>query len=275
MIVDIIIIVIIVGGILLGLWQGWIKSFMGLLGWTASFLITFFLAGVVAGALVQVEGIANFLYSEAIFGNLVEVIPQFLTETEGIAGLLLFPFMQYLESSYAVTSGAVSMHNATIAVLVFAIFTSVIAFIMFAIVRTILAIVSHIIRKVSKALSSRETPSIVSRLIGGAVGGVRGLIFVLSAFIFFGFFFPILEPLIDNVDSSMMARPMLVISSNRITSRIVGSGGFVGADLEIVIDSILSHDIVQDGYKDGTLEGSDSETSNRSIENDSFENEIE
>ena len=262
MIADIIIVALIVIGMIIGIVYGFKKSFRGLMGVVVSFLITFFVAGLVAGALLNVEAIAGFLYGEHIFGSLIEIIPYSLTGEGGFAQMLMYPFMGYINTGAAALE--ISTHTATVAVLVFLIFTSVVAFVLYWLVRMVFAIISFAVRRSmlmkaatrengglrprtatdAKRIMASKTPKKkpASRLGGGLIGGMRGLILVVTVFVFFGFLAPMSTAVTENLDGSFMANPIFEFTNQHLTTRVASFG--IG-NIQEQVNAILERDEVR------------------------------
>jgi len=223
MIVDIVIIAIMVLVALIGLWKGFYKSLVGFLAFGTAFLAAFFLSGLIAYALVGVESINNFLFGGVLFEFSRHLAGGF-AGTEGIIYNLIAPFASSIAGNSLVAGGYVSTHDANVALVIFALFTSVVGIVLFGIIRLLLIPITFLLKRAMATTKDgkRRRPKAASRIFGFLFSGGKGLIYAMAIFVFIGFATPFIAPVANQIDSGFMASPILNATAT-IQSRLVGN----------------------------------------------------
>ena len=179
-IVDVAIIVVVGITALLGLLHGALKSIVSTVAWVLSFVVAFFLANTVAVALLDVPFIANLVcgQSGSLFSFLRDNVPAGLSSVNGLFGGF---FKDAVSANALVESGAVSGSDANCLLMAFALFATIVGVVLFALVRVVAAIIVKIGQSINKKISM---PKGISRIVGFAVGGFKGVCYVVMIFVF-------------------------------------------------------------------------------------------
>ena len=228
MIVDIVVIGIIVLAAIIGLIVGFYKSVLGLIASLLSFVIAFFVAGIVTRALISIDGLARFLFGPTVFGNVRNFVPETLTSSGGIISSLLSPFAESITNNPYVLEGAISQHDATVALLIYATVSAVVAAILFTIARLILMFFVRALKRLRP--NGRVRP--LSRVFGFIIGGAKGLIFAITIFMFMSFLTPFVGAISNQVDNSVIGGPIFNITARHQQLMVAG-------DVDAVLDRIL------------------------------------
>jgi len=243
-IVDIAIIVIIGLTALLGLLNGAFKSIVSLLGWVLSFLAAYFLAHMVAVALLDVEFVANLVCgpSGSLYALLSKYLPESFAQSGGILETLFKPMFKAAEANALVASGAVGQSSAAILLIAFSLFTAMVCLALFAAIRVVMMILGAIVRSFSKRISM---PKGASRLVGFVVGGAKGACYVFIIFVFVAVLtvFPFMGFALDRIYGnhekgiveSSIGRPMFEFASRFSVDQMLG-GDNMGDTLDKLLE---------------------------------------
>jgi len=241
MIIDIAIISIIVLAAIIGLITGFYKSMLGFVASLVAFIAAFFLAGLVTRAIFNIDAVASFFFGPFVFGNLRNIVPEVLTQSTGIIGSIMQPFAGNIISNQYVLSGAITNHDATVALLVYAIFSAIVASVLFAIMRLLLMIPVRILKKVRPR--GRKGP--LSRILGFVFGGIKGLMFAVAVMMLLSFAAPFVAPIANQFDNSHVAGPIANVTARHQRLMVAG-------DVDTVLDRILPFAINTIGDEDSS-----------------------
>ncbi len=237
--IDIIILVIIGLGVLFGLINGAVKTIISIFSWLVAIAVSYFIAPIVANALLDIEMIRNLVIgsSGSIF-SIVELIPDLLINNDFVAGLFE-PFVAVVESA---DLGSLTSDQATTLMIAYALFSAIVFIAIVILIRVIAFIIKIIVDMVHQVLPV----GIVSRLVGMVLGAVKGGIHVALLCVVFMYFVPI-GGVSDAIESSTIGNPLMNMVSQYSSSLVV-------PDYEEALDKLINYAEI-----DGTFDGSSDE----------------
>ncbi|MDE7395481.1 MAG: CvpA family protein [Clostridiales bacterium] len=199
---DIAIIVIVALGALIGLWKGFFKTFISFFGWTASFLIAFFLTKPVANALLDVAKIRHFVLGTGGGWSLFQWISGQLPslESNGFIKILLTPLINTCNKAGVLPALGVPLLLAN------GMFSAIVCLAMFLIIRLFMLFFTLF----ANAMTKGKFKGALNRLLGFIFGAVKGGATVCFIMVFCTFIMGLsfMAPARKQLDKSVIAQPV-------------------------------------------------------------------
>lgn len=200
--IDIAIIAIVALGALIGLWKGFFKTFISFFGWTASFLIAFFLTKPVANALLDIKAIRHFVLGTGEGWSLFQWIGGKLSalESNGFFSVLITPLINTSMKAGVLPSIGVPLLLAN------GMFSVIVCLVMFLLIRLLMLIFTLF----ANAMTKGKFKGALGRLLGFIFGAVKGGATVCIIMVFCTFILGLnfMAPARKQLDKSVIAQPV-------------------------------------------------------------------
>lgn len=200
---DIAIIAIVALGALVGLWKGFFKTFISFFGWTASFLIAFFLTKHVANALLDIGKVRHFVLGTEGGWSLFQWISGKLPSLEESGGFVEILFSPLIETS--VKAGVDPLLGVPL-LLSNGMFSAVVCLALFLIIRMFMLIFTLF----ANAMTKGKFKGMLNRFLGFLFGAVKGTATVCFIMVFLTFVMGLsfMAPVREQLDKSVIAQPV-------------------------------------------------------------------
>ena len=201
--IDLAIIAIVALGALIGLWKGFFKTLISFFGWFVSFLVAFFITKPVVGALMDIGNIRTFVVGNgenwSLFSWIFKKLPDL--SSGGVLGMLLSPLI-----SLAETVNGADVQTSVALLLANGIFSIIVCIGLLIVIRFILLLFTMF----ANAMTRNRFVGALNRLLGLALGAVKGALFVVVAMFIMSFMmgFGFMSPVREQMDNSVIAAPV-------------------------------------------------------------------
>lgn len=215
-VVDIIIIAIVALSALLGLKNGAFKTIVSIFTWIVALAAAYFLAPIVADALIEIDVVQSFVIGaeSSIYSVISSVVPDVLLESGFVEGIFE-PYLEAVES--AASLGALTTSEANALMIAYALFSAIV----FIAVVIVIRLIAFIIRLILDMVQQVIPVGIISRILGMIFGAVKGVLHVAIICIVFVYIIPFSTTIIDAIELSTIGEPLVEFVSEYVNQFIV------------------------------------------------------